>query len=91
MNGVKIIDGFVNEPVIKDGPMYAVNPINDVADKLVCELLVMSEEVFIISLRVVKKLLKVAVVDNMLQNLQLIVALLQKHLAVYTVSVLVLQ
>ena len=49
MNEVKLSDGFVNEPVIKDGPLLeiAVNPINDVADKLVCELLVMSEEVFI--------------------------------------------
>ena len=29
MNGVKISDGFVNEPVIKDGPLFeiAVNPI----------------------------------------------------------------
>ena len=50
MNGVKTSDGFVNEPVIKDGSLFeiAVSPMNDVADKLVCELLVMSEEVFII-------------------------------------------
>ena len=53
MNGVKISDGFVNEPVTKDGSLFeiAVNPINDVADELSCELLVMSE-VLIISWQV---------------------------------------
>ena len=79
MNEVKLSDGFVNKPVIKDRPLFeiAVNPINDVVDKLSCELLVMSEDVFIILWPV-----EVAIVDEMLQNLQLTVDLLQKHFLV---------
>ena len=79
MNEVKLSDGFVNKSVIKDRPLFeiVVNPINDVVDKLSCELLVMSEDVFIILWPV-----EVAIVDDMLQNLQLTVDLLQKHFLV---------
>ena len=74
--------------MIKDGPLFeiAVNPMNDVADELACELLVMSEDILIILWPV-----EVVIVDDMLQNLQLKVGPLQKHLTVYSVSVLVLQ
>ena len=73
--------------MIKDGPLFeiAVNPMNDVTDELSCELLVMSE--LIIPWRVGEKLLEVAIVNDMLQKLQLTACLLQKHVTVYLVPV----
>ena len=70
MNGDKIKD----EPVLLCE--IAVNPMNDVADELSCELIV--SEVFIIPVGV--KELEVAILDDMLQNSQL--CMLQKHLTV---------
>lgn len=72
--------------MIKDGPVFeiAVDPINNVADELPYDLLAIVSEVFVI--RVGGKELEVAIVDEMLQNLQL--CILQKHLTVYSVLVL---